>query len=147
MASDENINDKLIRHIDTGNIDQMIDLIENFEFSELVLDKGLRKCLKNMNTTKIDNVFFRMFKNLVKKCNFNYQSKDDNNSTILMVICSKGEVLLLDEILKSNHPNVKLTDSNSHNSLHYAINTLPEETALCFIECLFPKNLHVVIYF
>ena len=44
MASDENINDKLIRHIDTGNIDQMIDLIENFEFSELVLDKGLRKC-------------------------------------------------------------------------------------------------------
>ena len=140
MASDENIVEKLLRHTEMGNIDQMIDLIENFEISGSIIDKVIRKCLKNVNTTKKDNVYNKMFTYLINKCNINFQSKDDNNSTILMVICSKGDGKLLDELLKLKNLNIKLSDDHNNNALQYVINYLTEDTAERLIERLIPLN-------
>jgi hypothetical protein len=136
MANNENINEKFLRHVDNGNVDRVIDNAENLDIPPYYIDLAIRKCIKKISIPKIDDVFYKLFTVLIKKCNINFQSKENNDTTLLMLVCRKGEVVLLDEILKAKKPNLKLTDLSNNNAFHYIITSNTEEIAESFLDKL-----------
>lgn len=100
------------------------------DFSFSAIDAAIRLCINSM-TSEREN-FYETLKELLSLCSVNHLSKEDKNSTILMLACELNEYKIIETIMnkdflkdetdvKKEPVNMNLHDALGRNCLHYLL--------------------------
>ena len=118
---------ELFRTSEAGKYENLRRLLLNHKFSQEIIDVAIRKCINNYNKNK--NNYEESIKLLFSNGDLNYNNPNENNSNILMILCRKGNNLIISKLLdgqylqKKNPIEIDLfkVDNNKYNILHYLI--------------------------
>jgi len=105
-------------------------VLEDKDFSSKTLDSAIRRCMRNNKRERRE--YYDCMTLLLQYVDVNYKNQNEDNSTIFMVACNRGDLPLIELIVGTdfthhqNFPNQKLDlsakDNNNKNFLHYLIN-------------------------
>ena len=128
---------ELLRTSEAGKYENIRRLLQNHEFSEEIIDLAIRQCLdkfisyKNISNKNISNENYEeSIKLLFSYGNLNYLNPNYNNSNILMKLCSKGNRIIMNNLLEGKYLTRKKEiieidlykiDNNKCNIFHYLI--------------------------
>ena len=118
---------ELFRTSEAGKYENLRRLLLNHKFSQEIIDVAIRKCINNYN--KNNNNYEESIKLLFSNGDLNYNNPNENNSNILMILCWKGNNLIISKLLDGQYLQKKLpieidlfkVDNNKYNILHYLI--------------------------
>lgn len=126
---------ELFRTSEAGKTENLKRLLLNHDFSIEIIDIAIRKCLNKFNSNKNNN-FEETIKLLFSYGDLNFINPNENNSNILMILCSKGNSLIINKLLdgqylqKNNNPieiDLFKVDNNKYNILHYLLKSKSNE--------------------
>ena len=119
---------ELIRTSEAGKYENLRRLLLNHKFETEIIDIAIRKCLNKFN--KNNNNYEESIKLLFSNGDLSYNNPKENNSNILMILCLKGNKLIISKLLdgqyldKNKNPieiDLFKVDNNKYNILHYLI--------------------------
>ena len=139
---------ELFRTSEAGKYENIQRLLKNHEFSVESIDFAIRQCLDKF---KSNPNYEETIKLLFSYGNLNYINPNDNNSNILMKLCSNGNEKIISNLLDrkylSKNKNIieidlYKTDKNKCNILHYLISSqkYQEKQAILIFEKLMNYN-------
>ena len=118
---------ELIRTSEAGKFEDIRRLFQKHVFSIEIIDKAIRKCL---NKLVLNQNYEESIKLLFSYGNLNYLNPNEENSNILMELCSRGNKTIINKLLDGKYltrnkiiieVDLFKVDINKCNILHYLI--------------------------
>ena len=142
---------ELLRTSEAGKYENIRKLLQNHEFSVEIIDLAIRQCLDKFITNKN---YEESIKLLFSYGNLNYVNPNENNSNILMKLCSRGNKIIINKLLEGKYftrnkniieIDLYKMDSNKCNILHYLIKNQnsQEKEAMTIFEKLMNYNNNI----
>ena len=119
---------ELFRTSEAGKYENLRRLLLNHKFEKEIIDIAIRKCLSKFNNN--NNNYEESIKLLFSNGDLSYNNPNENNSNILMILCRRGNNLIINKLLdgqyldKNKSPieiDLFKVDNNKYNILHYLI--------------------------
>ena len=123
-CSDKKEQEDILKMSENGENEKVKLFFENNNPEKLVIDNAIRKCLNKFRSNKIN--YCETIKELFKHADLNFCNPEKKNQNILMAICPKCDIFLLDLLfnqkITDNYDNKnKINTNNNDNSLYIEI--------------------------
>ena len=123
-CSDKKEQEDILKMSENGENEKVKLFFENNNPEKLVIDNAIRKCLNKFRSNKIN--YCETIKELFKHADLNFCNPEKKNQNILMAICPKCDIFLLDLLfnqkITDNYDNKnKINTNNNDNNLYIEI--------------------------
>ena len=136
----------LYLYAETNNVIKLKQITDEQLFSGPSLNKALRKLILKYDSKDIN--YINSVDIIVSSdVDFKYKNENDNNSTVLMLVCAKGDLCLVKQILNANieinEPfkiDFDAVDNFNRNFLHYIVyHNQNEDDAIVILDYFFDE--------